>query len=60
MWHWGHDVPYFVVTCLIHFGVVEPLCYSFIIETLYVKLYCFCCLIHMIMFCWFLCLVKHA
>lgn len=56
----GQVVLYFVVSCLIHFGVVKPLSYPFVIKTLYVKLYCFRCLNHMIIFCWFLCLVKHV
>lgn len=56
----GTSILYFSITCLIRFGVVELHYYSLFVETLYVKLYYFRCLIHMIMFCWFLCLVKHV
>lgn len=60
MWQWVQVILYFFVIRLIHFEVVEPLCYSFIVETIYVKLYYFRCVIHRILFCWFLCLVNHA
>lgn len=49
----GTSCLYFIVTCRHSFWVVEPLFYSFVIETLYVKLYYSRCLIHMVKFCWF-------